>query len=120
MKKSIGIDVSKPEKLCEDRNCPWHGKLALRGRVFTGIVRSVKSHGTAIVEWGYHKYIRKYERYERRKTRVTAYNPSCIRAKEGDTVTIAECRPLSKTKHFVVVHKGGKEENQKRGNKKQS
>jgi small subunit ribosomal protein S17 len=28
---------------------------------------------------------------------------SCIGAKEGDTVVIAECRPLSKTKSFVVV-----------------
>jgi small subunit ribosomal protein S17 len=32
-----------------------------------------------------------------------AHNPPCINAKEGDVVKIAECRPLSKTKKFVVI-----------------
>ena len=39
------------------------------------------------------------------KTRVHAFNPLCINAKEGDTVKIIECRPLSKTKNFVVIEK---------------
>ncbi|GEM_PF-62581 len=107
MKKSIGIDIKPPEKECKDINCAWHGSLAIRGRVFNGVVKSAKSHNTVIVEWGYHKFVRKYERYARRKSRVTAYNPPCIHAREGNIVTIAECRPLSKTKKFVVV---GKEE----------
>jgi small subunit ribosomal protein S17 len=63
-------------------------------------------HNTVIVEWGFHRYIKKYERYERRKSRVAAHNPPCINAKEGDKVVIAECRPLSKTTHFVIVGKG--------------
>lgn len=105
MKKSIGINVDPPENECEDPKCAWHGKLPVRGRIFSGIVKSSKSHNTAIVEWGYHKMIPKYESYERRKTRVTAYCPSCIHAREGDMVIIAECRSLSKTKHFVVVSK---------------
>jgi ribosomal protein S17 len=58
-----------------------------------------------MVEWGYHKYIPKYERYERRKTRVTAHNPDCIKAKEGDVVVIGECRSLSKTKSFIILAK---------------
>ncbi len=107
MKKSIGIGVEPPEKECNDPKCPWHGKLPVRGRVFTGVVKSAKSHNTVVVEWGYHKKIPKYERYERRKSRVVAYNPECIHARENDVVIIAECRPLSKTKSFVVVKKTG-------------
>ncbi|RLJ09294.1 MAG: 30S ribosomal protein S17 [Candidatus Aenigmatarchaeota archaeon] len=103
MKKYIGIPIKPPEKECEDKKCPWHGTLSVRGRVFQGEVKSAKSRRTVIVEWGYHRFVKKYERYERRKTRVTAHNPRCIRAKEGDKVVIAECRPLSKTKKFVVV-----------------
>jgi len=102
-KKSIGIPITPPEKECKDPRCAWHGSLPVRGRVFRGRVRSAKSHNTVIVEWGYHRFIRKYERYQRQKSRMTAHNPSCMRAKEGDFVVVAECRPISKTKHFVVV-----------------
>lgn len=105
MRKNIGINVEPPEKECKDPKCAWHGKIALRGMVFTGVVKSTKSHSTAIVEWGYNKLIPKYESYERRKTRVTAHNPPCIHAREGNKVVVAECRPLSKTKHFVIVSK---------------
>ncbi|MCK4969892.1 MAG: 30S ribosomal protein S17, partial [Thermoplasmata archaeon] len=35
--------------------------------------------------------------------KYSAHNPPCLSAKEGDNVTIAECRPLSKTVNFVVV-----------------
>jgi small subunit ribosomal protein S17 len=102
-KESIGIPISPPEKACKDSRCAWHGSIAVRGRVFKGKVRSSKSHNTVIIEWGYHRFISKYERYQRQKSRITAHNPSCIRAREGDIVVVAECRPLSKTKHFVVV-----------------
>jgi small subunit ribosomal protein S17 len=75
----------------------------VRGRVFRGTVKSAKSHNTVIIEWRYNKFIRKYERYQRQKSRITAHNPPCMRAREGDSVVVAECRPISKTKHFVVV-----------------
>lgn len=102
--RDIGLDVKKPKNVCDDKKCPWHGYLKVRGRVFRGSV--VSTYGkTAIIEWNYHHYIHKYERYEGRKTRVAAHNPSCIDAKVGDFVTIGECRPLSKTKRFVVIEK---------------
>jgi len=59
--------------------------------------------GTVVVEKEYLHYIRKYNRYEKRSSRIHAHNPPCLQAKTGDLVTIAECRPLSKTKSFVVV-----------------
>jgi small subunit ribosomal protein S17 len=101
--RSMGVDVSPPEGKCDSESCPWHGRLPVRGRVFRGVVTSVKASRTAVVEWGFHKFIRKYERYERRKSRVVAHNPECVQAREGDEVVIAECRPLSKTKSFVVL-----------------
>lgn len=101
--KTIGLAISAPEKTCEDYRCPWHGRTPVRGRAFKAVVRASKLHSTAVVEWGYHKYFQKYERYERRKSRVVAHNPPCIRARDGDKVMIAECRPLSKTKKFIVV-----------------
>ena len=38
-----------------------------------------------------------------RSSRISAHIPDCINAKAGDNVKIMECRPLSKTKKFVVV-----------------
>lgn len=115
MKKDIGIGIKPPGGECRDPSCPWHGRIPVRGRAFQGSVRSAKSHNTVMVEWGYHKFIPKYERYERRRSRVAAHNPPCIHAKEGDMVIIAECRPLSKTKHFVVVGVVGKAKLEVRG-----
>ena len=102
-KKGIGLDVKKPKESCDSRNCPWHGHLRVRGRVFQGKVLSDKARLSAIVGWQYLHFITKYERFERRKTRIAVHNPSCISARIGDTVRIAECRPLSKTKKFVIV-----------------
>lgn len=102
--KDIGLGLTQPKEACEDPKCAWHGKLAVRGRVFRGNVKSAKAHNTVIVEWGYHRLIRKYQRYERRKSYVTVHNPPCMKANEGDSVVIAECRPLSKTKNFVIVN----------------
>ncbi len=107
MKKSIGIDVKAPEKECDDPNCAWHGRIAVRGRVFRGTVKSSKGMRTAVVQWAHPRYLTKYERYERRKSSTIAHNPPCIRAKDGDNVVIAECRPISKTKCFIIVGKEG-------------
>ncbi len=103
--RNIGLDIKPPKKTCKDIKCPFHGKLSIRGRVFIGKVVSDKALKTVIVRWDYHRYISKYERYERRHNKVAAYNPECINAKEGDIVKISECRPLSKTKKFVVIEK---------------
>lgn len=102
-KKDIGVGLEAPEKTCEDEKCPWHGSISVRGRTFHGTVKNAKAHNTVMVEWGYHRLVPKYERHERRRTRVSAHNPECIKAREGDKVLVAECRPISKTKSFVVV-----------------
>lgn len=88
---------------CEDKKCPFHGELKTRGAVLIGKIVSNKAKNTAIIERQYLQYIPKYERYERRKTRIPAHVPSCIKIKNGDEVEISECRKLSKTKNFVVT-----------------
>lgn len=103
--RDIGIDAKPPDKVCSDPNCCWHGKLSIRGKILEGIVVSSKAQKTAIIEREFFHYLPKYERSERRHSRIAAYNPLCISAKEGDKVKIAECRPLSKTKAFVVIEK---------------
>ena len=81
----------------------------LKQRVLKGVVVSDKMHRTAVVEWNRTHYLRKYERYEKRRTKLKVHNPQCISAKDGDIVRIIECRPLSKTKNFVIIENLGKE-----------
>ncbi|HEY9245682.1 MAG TPA: 30S ribosomal protein S17, partial [Candidatus Methanoperedens sp.] len=81
----------------------FHGVLPVRGQVLNGVVVSDKMDKTVVVQRTFEKKIAKYERYEKRKTKIHAHNPPCLSAKEGDKVTVAECRPLAKTKSYVVI-----------------
>ena len=102
--RDIGVPVSNPPKLaCSDLNCPYHGHLSIRGRIFEGAVISDKMDKGVIVEWNYLMALPKYKRFMRKKSRVPAHNPLCINAHVGNVVRIAECRPISKTKSFVVI-----------------
>lgn len=106
--KTIGVDVAAPTGTCSDMACPFHGSLRVRGRTFVGTVVSSRMQKSAVVQWKRNHYIPKYERKEVRFTRISVHNPSCINAKDGDDVKIMECRPLSKTKSFVVVQNLGR------------
>ncbi len=102
--RNIGLPgVEPPEKECDDPNCPFHGTLSVRGIVLEGTVVSDKMDKTVVVEREYLHYVRKFRRYERRRSKIHAHNPPCINAKKGDKVLIAETRPISKTVSFVVV-----------------
>jgi len=101
----MSLTFKKPKKTCNDRNCPFHGDLPVRGRILEGLVVSAKMDKTVIVEREYLRYVPKFMRYERRHSRIPSHNPPCINAEEGDKVKIAECRPISKTVAFVVVEK---------------
>jgi len=99
------LALKKPKKSCEDKNCPFHGTLRIRGRVLDGVVISAKMDKTVVVRRDYQLYIPKFRRYERRHSHINAHNPPCLNVQEGDKVRIAECRPVSKTVSFVVVEK---------------
>ncbi len=94
--KNIGLNVPVPKAVCKDSHCPFHGSLKARGRIFTGIVVKSSMQKTVTVEWPRLFYLPKYERFEKRKTRVKSHNPECLNAKVGDEVKIMESRPISK------------------------
>jgi len=101
----MSMSFKKPKKTCEDRNCPFHGTLSVRGRVMDGVVASSKMDKTVVVERKYLQVSTKFVRYERRHGHIPSHNPPCLDVKEGERVRIAECRPISKTVSFVVVEK---------------
>jgi small subunit ribosomal protein S17 len=101
----MSLSFKKPKKTCEDRNCPFHGSLSVRGRVLDGVIVSAKMDKTVVVERKYLQFSSKFVRYERRHSHIPSHNPPCLDVKEGERVRIAECRPLSKTVSFVVVEK---------------
>ncbi len=101
--RDIGLDVEFPPEKCESVNCPFHGNLKIRGKILKGKVVSLDPENTAIIERRYLKFVPKYERYERRKKKLSVHKPDCIKLKEGDIVMVAECRPVSKTKRHVVI-----------------
>jgi small subunit ribosomal protein S17 len=103
----MSLAFKKPKKTCKDRNCPFHGDLTIRGHVLQGVVVTAKMDKTVVVERDYLHYVSRFMKYERRHSRIPSHSPPCIDTKEGDHVTIAECRPISKTVSFVVVEKTG-------------
>ncbi|MFA5357944.1 MAG: 30S ribosomal protein S17 [archaeon] len=74
----------------------------IRGDIFVGKVVSAKANKTVSVEREITHYVRKYERYKKVKSKISAHNPGNI-AKEGDIVRIGETRKISKTKSFAVM-----------------
>lgn len=90
---------------CNDKNCPMHGNLSVRGRQFKAKVVSARMRRSAVVKITGIKKVPKYDRYEKRSTRISVHKPDCIEVAEGDEVMIGECRPISKTKSFVILKK---------------
>ena len=71
-------------------------------RTVRGVVASDKGHKTIKVVVNYQMKHAKYGKYLKRRTVLHAHDEKND-AKEGDTVELAECRPLSKTKHHRLV-----------------
>jgi len=103
--RNIGVNVKAPEETCNDKNCPFHGTLPVRGQIITGTVLSTKMQNSILVNREYMSYVPKYERYEKRTSKYSAHCPPCLKLKVGDRVRIAECRPLSKSISFVALEK---------------
>ncbi|PSP54825.1 30S ribosomal protein S17 [Halobacteriales archaeon QS_1_67_19] len=102
---ALGLNVPEPEDACSDENCPFHGSLSVRGQTLEGEVASTDMDKTVVVEREYDVTVPKYDRFMKRRSRVPAHAPECVELDVGDTVRIAETRPLSKTKSHVVVER---------------
>jgi len=91
---------------CNDFACPKHGNISLRGRSFRGTVIR-KFPKRVVIEFERTVYIKKYERYAKKKTKLHARLPDCMHKEinMGDYIEVKECRPISKIIHFIVVDK---------------
>eukprot|EP00512_Aurantiochytrium_limacinum_P002251 CAMPEP_0171499514 /NCGR_PEP_ID=MMETSP0958-20121227/8474_1 /TAXON_ID=87120 /ORGANISM="Aurantiochytrium limacinum, Strain ATCCMYA-1381" /LENGTH=164 /DNA_ID=CAMNT_0012034085 /DNA_START=49 /DNA_END=543 /DNA_ORIENTATION=- len=105
--RNIGLGFKTPTEAIEgtyvDKKCPFTGNVSIRGRILKGLVVSTKMHRTIIMRRDYLHYIQKYNRYEKRHKNVPAHLSPCFTVKEGDIVTLGQCRPLSKTVRFNVI-----------------
>jgi small subunit ribosomal protein S11e len=103
----IGLGFKTPRTAIEgnyiDRKCPFTGNVVIRGRILRGIVISTKMKRTIIVRRDYLHYRKKYNRFEKRHRNIPAHCSPAFLVKEGDIVTIGQCRPLSKTVRFNVI-----------------
>ena len=99
--------ISKASEIkCNAKNCHIHGKIKLRGKIFEGEVKK-KFSNRVVIEFDRSIYIRKYERYQKSKTKIHARLPLCMdkQINVGDIIKIQETRPLSKIIHAVVLGK---------------
>ncbi|ABP50359.1 SSU ribosomal protein S17P [Pyrobaculum arsenaticum DSM 13514] len=104
--RDIGIPwILSPAAVCDDPLCPWHGHLKVRLKLLEVTVEKTRMRKAAVVVHEWLHYIRKYNRYERRRRKLHVRVPECIEVKPGDKVIIAETRPLSKTISWVVIGK---------------
>ena len=71
-------------------------------RTIIGAVASDKGDKTIKVVVNYQTKHEKYGKYLKRRTVLHAHDEK-NEAKEGDTVELTECRPLSKTKHHRLL-----------------
>src|SRR5437762_3186361 len=71
-------------------------------RTLTGVVASDKGDKTIKVVVNYQTRHPKYGKYLKRRTVLHAHDEK-NEAQEGDTVELAECRPMSKTKHHRLI-----------------
>ena len=84
-------------------------RIGTSKRRIIGKVVSSKMRSTVSVEIERRVLLPKYGRFAKKYSVIKAHNPEKISAGVGDVVTVAECRPISKTKHFMVVKKHSKE-----------
>jgi len=105
--KNIGMGIYAPNEalkgVYKDSKCPFRGSVSIRGRVLRGTVVSTKMNRTLIIRRDYLHWIKKYKRFEKRHKNIPCHCSPCFRVKEGDIVTIGQCRPLSKTIRFNVI-----------------
>ncbi|KAK5584819.1 hypothetical protein RB653_006436 [Dictyostelium firmibasis] len=105
--KNIGLGYRTPKEAIEgtyiDKKCPFTSDVSIRGAILRGTVISTKMRRTLVVRRNYLHYIKKYNRFEKRHSNIPAHVSPAFNVKEGDSVTIGQCRPLSKTVRFNVI-----------------
>ncbi|XP_059837655.1 small ribosomal subunit protein uS17-like [Hypanus sabinus] len=106
--RNVGLGFKTPREAIDgtyiDKKCPFPGNVSIQGRILTGVVTKMKMQRTIVIRRDYLHYIRKYNRFEKRHKNMSVHLSPCFRdVQNGDSVTIGECRPLSKTVRFNVL-----------------
>ena len=105
--KNIGLGFKTPQEAITgtyvDKKCPFTSGISIRGKIFKGLVISQKMKNSLVIRRDYLHFIRKYNRYEKRHKTVTCHVSPAFHIKVGDTVTVGQCKPLSKTIRFNVI-----------------
>ncbi len=103
MKKTILGVPAPPKPDVQDKNDPFYGNLSVKNETLTGVVVKRDISRSATIEWERARFVKKYERYEDRKSRLRVHNPASVDAQVGQRVLVAKTRPISKTKHHVIL-----------------
>uniref|UniRef100_A0A7S1TM77 Small ribosomal subunit protein uS17 n=1 Tax=Erythrolobus australicus TaxID=1077150 RepID=A0A7S1TM77_9RHOD len=105
--KNIGLGIKTPNEAIVgdyvDKKCPFTGNVSIRGSILRGVVISTKMKRTIVIRRDYLHWVRKYKRFEKRHRNIPAHCSPAFRVREGDQVTIGQCRPLAKTVSFNVL-----------------
>mmetsp|Transcript_23308 Transcript_23308/g.20685 ORF Transcript_23308/g.20685 Transcript_23308/m.20685 type:complete len:158 (-) Transcript_23308:14-487(-) len=109
--RNVGLGFKAPRQAIEsnfvDKKCPFTGNVAIRGRILTGLIATMKMTNTVTIRRDYMHYIKKYNRYEKRHKKLSAHmSPAFLDVVLGDQATVGQCRPLSKTVRFNVLKVG--------------
>uniref|UniRef100_A0A7S1LW92 Small ribosomal subunit protein uS17 N-terminal domain-containing protein n=2 Tax=Alexandrium catenella TaxID=2925 RepID=A0A7S1LW92_ALECA len=105
--RNVGLSFQTPKEAKEgnfvDKKCPFTGNVSIRGKILKGMVISTKMKRTIIIRRNYLHFIKKYHRFEKRHSNLSVHSSPCFEPKEGDIVTVGQCRPLAKTVRFNVL-----------------
>ena len=75
-----------------DKKCPFTGNVSIRGRILTGVVKSMKMKRTIVIRRDYLHYIKKYKRFEKRHKNISVHMSPCFRcAVERGRVCVCVC-----------------------------
>ena len=106
LRKSV-LGIPAPERAYDsanyDQNCPFTGGLVVKKELLRGKVIKKDISKSATIEWFRSSYVPKYERYLLKRSRLRVHNPPAVNAQIGQEVLVARTRPLSKTKHHVII-----------------
>ncbi|MFA6158726.1 MAG: 30S ribosomal protein S17 [Candidatus Paceibacterota bacterium] len=78
-------------------------KAPSKAKQLSGVIVSTKMKDTIVVLVDRFVKVPKYERYVKVSKKFKAHDAGNTK-KEGETVTIIECAPISKDKHFKVLN----------------
>uniref|UniRef100_A0A6T9EII3 Small ribosomal subunit protein uS17 N-terminal domain-containing protein n=3 Tax=Alexandrium catenella TaxID=2925 RepID=A0A6T9EII3_ALECA len=105
--RNVGLSFQTPKEAKEgnfvDKKCPFTGNVSIRGKILKGMVISTKMKRTIIIRRNYLHFIKKYHRFEKRHSNLSVHCSPAFEPKEGDIVTVGQCRPLAKTVRFNVL-----------------